>query len=134
MPAPGRRASRSVAAISSSSAPGRWKRRLREKKWGRYAGGDAPGVKFENCYWSHEREIAALCTDTWGVEVRPNETPDALQPWHRVVISAIGLTMGEMFYVKELAEDCAADKIYEFFVARHSSSPAAPARRSIRRR
>ena len=94
---------------------GQMERCLREGKWGHYAGGDAPGVKFENCYWCHKREIAALCTDTWGVEVRPNETPEALQPWHWVVIPAIGLTMGEMFYVKELAEDCAADKTYEFF-------------------
>jgi hypothetical protein len=32
-----------------------------------------------------------------------------------VVIPAMGLTMGEMFYVKELAEDCEADGVYEFF-------------------
>jgi hypothetical protein len=30
----------------------------------------------------------------------------------------MGMTMGEIFYVKDLAEDCAADKVYEFlFVA-----------------
>jgi len=30
----------------------------------------------------------------------------------------MGMTMGEIFYVKELAEDCATDKVYEFlFVA-----------------
>ena len=27
----------------------------------------------------------------------------------------MGLTMGEMFCLKELAEDCDADGIYEFF-------------------
>jgi hypothetical protein len=32
-----------------------------------------------------------------------------------VVIPAMGLTMGEMFYLKELAEDCANDGGYEFF-------------------
>jgi hypothetical protein len=26
----------------------------------------------------------------------------------------MGLTMGEMFFLKDLAEDCAVDKIYEF--------------------
>jgi len=83
--------------------------------WGTFAGGDAPGVKFENCYWCQEKEIAAICSDTWGVEVRPNETTEANQPWHWVVIPAMGLTMGEMFYLKDLAEDCAADGIYEFF-------------------
>jgi kynurenine formamidase len=88
---------------------------LKEKKWGAYAGGDAPGVKFENCYWCQDRQIAAICSDTWGVEVRPNETKEANQPWHWVVIPAMGLTMGEMFYLKELADDCDADGIYEFF-------------------
>jgi hypothetical protein len=29
-----------------------------------------------------------------------------------VVIPAIGIAMGEIFYVKELAEDCALDKVY----------------------
>src|SRR5665213_4256517 len=60
-------------------------------------------------------QIAAICTDTWGCEVRPNETKDAFQPWHWVVIPMRGLTMGEIFYLEELAEDCAADKVYEFF-------------------
>jgi kynurenine formamidase len=96
---------------------GQMERCLSEKQWGGYAGGDAPGVKFENCYWCQDKEIAAICTDTWGVEVRPNETTEANQPWHWVVIPAMGLCMGEMFYVKELAEDCAKDKVFEFFFA-----------------
>jgi kynurenine formamidase len=94
---------------------GQMERCVKEGQWGGYAGGDAPGVKFENCYWCHEKQIAAICSDTWGVEVRPNETSEANQPWHWVVIPAMGLTMGEIFFVKELAEDCAADEIYEFF-------------------
>jgi kynurenine formamidase len=90
---------------------------LEAGQWGGYAGGDAPGVKFENCYWCQDKQIAAICSDTWGVEVRPNETTEVQQPWHWVVIPAMGLTMGEMFYLKELADDCAADKTYEFFFA-----------------
>ncbi len=94
---------------------GQMERCLKSGNWGAYAGGDAPGVKFENCYWAHEKKIAAICSDTWGVEVRPNETTEANQPWHWVVIPAMGLCMGEIFYLKELAEDCAKDKVYEFF-------------------
>ena len=94
---------------------GQMERCHKEGQWGGYAGGDAPGVKFENCYWAHEKKIAAICSDTWGVEVRPNETTEANQPWHWVVIPAMGLCMGEIFYLKELAEDCAKDKVYEFF-------------------
>lgn len=88
---------------------------LKKGDWTGYAGGDAPGLAFETAYWIKEREIAAICTDTWGCEVRPNETSEANQPWHWVVIPAIGISMGEIFYLKELAEDCAADGVYEFF-------------------
>jgi kynurenine formamidase len=94
---------------------GQMERCLKQQKWGGYAGGDAPGVKFENCYWCQEKAIAAICSDTWGVEVRPNETKEVNQPWHWVVIPAMGLTMGEIFYLKDLAADCAADNVYEFF-------------------
>ncbi len=94
---------------------GQMERCLKEKKWGGYAGGDAPGVRFENCYWCQDKQVAAICSDTWGVEVRPNETAEVNQPWHWVVIPAMGLYMGEMFYLKELADDCEADGIYEFF-------------------
>jgi kynurenine formamidase len=94
---------------------GQMERCLKQKQWGGYAGGDAPGVKFENCYWCQEHQIAAICSDTWGVEVRPNETTEANQPWHWVVIPAMGLCMGEIFYLKELAEDCEEDGTYEFF-------------------
>jgi kynurenine formamidase len=94
---------------------GQQERCLKQKNWTGYAGGDAPGLAFETCYWIREKDIAAICADTWGCEVRPNETTEANQPWHWVVIPKIGISMGEIFYVKELAEDCAADKVYEFF-------------------
>lgn len=94
---------------------GHQERCLVKKDWSGYAGGPAPGLAFETCYWLREKDVAAICTDTWGCEVRPNETDDANQPWHWVVIPAMGLSMGEIFFLKELAEDCAADKVYEFF-------------------
>jgi kynurenine formamidase len=94
---------------------GHQERCLTKGDWSGYAGGSAPGFGFETCYWLKEKDIAAICSDTWGCEVRPNETNDANQPWHWVVIPAIGISMGEIFYLKELAQDCAEDKIYEFF-------------------
>ena len=94
---------------------GQQERCLARKDWSGYAGGNAPGFAFETCYWLREKDVAAICSDTWGCEVRPNETTDANQPWHWVVIPAIGISMGEIFYLKELAEDCAADRVYEFF-------------------
>ncbi len=94
---------------------GQQERCLKTGDWTGYAGGDAPGLSFETARWIKTKDIAAICADTWGCEVRPNETDEANQPWHWVVIPAIGISMGEIFYVKELAQDCAEDGVYEFF-------------------
>jgi kynurenine formamidase len=94
---------------------GQQERCLAAADWTGYAGGDAPGMGFDTCFWLREKDVAGICTDTWGCEVRPNQTTEANQPWHWVVIPAMGIAMGEIFYLKDLAEDCAADKVYEFF-------------------
>jgi kynurenine formamidase len=94
---------------------GHQERCLAAGDWTGYAGGPAPGCAFETCFWLKDKDIAAICSDTWGCEVRPNETSEANQPWHWVVIPSIGISMGEIFYLKELAEDCAGDRVYEFF-------------------
>lgn len=84
--------------------------------WQTYAGGDAPGLSFWSAGWMHEHEIAALATDTWGFEVRPNEFAGAMQPLHQVVIPHMGLFIGEMWDLEALAADCADDSRYEFFL------------------
>jgi len=91
----------------------------REKgSWGSYAGGDAAGLSFWTAGWLQSRELAGVAADTWGVEVRPNEIKWINQPWHRVAIPNMGLLVGELFDLEELAGDCAADGVYEFlFVA-----------------
>lgn len=90
----------------------------RANGWGAYAGGDAPGLSFDTAPWLHEKRIAAIATDTWGVEVRPNQLPDSFQPMHLVMVVNMGLLVGEIFALDELAADCAADGVYEFlFVA-----------------
>jgi kynurenine formamidase len=85
--------------------------------WGEYAGGPAPGLSFTTADWLHGREIAGIATDTWGFEVRPNEFDVAFQPLHQVAIPHIGLYIGEMWDLDELAADCAADGVYEFLLA-----------------
>jgi kynurenine formamidase len=86
--------------------------------WGTFAAGDAPGLSFTTADWLYRTEIAGIASDTWGLEVRPNELPGAFQPLHQVMIPNIGLLVGEIFDLEKIAEDCAADKVYEFmFVA-----------------
>jgi kynurenine formamidase len=98
---------------------GQMEAKLAAGSWDGYPGGDAPGFSFETLDWIHRSQIAAIAADTWGCEVRPNETePGINQPWHWITIPIMGLTMGEIFYLAELAKDCAADGVYEFlFVA-----------------
>jgi kynurenine formamidase len=91
--------------------------RARREGWGEYAGGPSPGLSFTTAGWLHRTEIAAIATDTWGFEVRPNEFPDAFQPLHQVVIPNMGLLVGEMWDLDALGEDCAADGVYEFLLA-----------------
>jgi kynurenine formamidase len=91
---------------------------LAGKTWDGYSGGDAPGLAFETLDWLHKKQVAGIVTDTWGAEVRPNNSDEAVQPWHWIAIPIIGLTVGEIFFLGELAKDCAADRRYEFmFVA-----------------
>ncbi|GAA2086678.1 cyclase family protein [Kitasatospora saccharophila] len=90
--------------------------RVRRDGWGEYAGGPAPGLSFTTAGWLHRTEIAAIATDTWGFEVRPNEFDHAFQPLHQVAIPNIGLLIGEMWDPDALAEHCAADGSYEFWL------------------
>ncbi|MBT3766787.1 MAG: cyclase family protein [Rhodospirillaceae bacterium] len=87
--------------------------------WDGYPGGDAPGFAFETLEWIQQNEIAAIASDTWGCEVRPNESEEGInQPWHWITIPIMGITMGEIFSLKEIGDDCAEDGVNEFmFVA-----------------
>ncbi|GGV68839.1 cyclase [Streptomyces longisporoflavus] len=91
--------------------------RVRREGWGEYAGGPAPGLSFTTAEWLHRSEIAAIATDTWGFEVRPNEFEAAFQPLHQVVIPNMGLLVGEMWNLEALADDCASDGVFAFFLA-----------------
>ena len=99
---------------------GQMEAKMAEGNWDFYSGGDAPGLAFDTLDWLHAKQVAAVATDTWGVEVRPNQSEAAglNQPWHWLCIPILGLTMGEIFFLKELAKDCDEDHVYEFmFVA-----------------
>jgi kynurenine formamidase len=87
---------------------------LQEKSWTGYCGGAAPGLSIHCARWLYEREVAAACTDTWGLEVIPNETPDCFQPLHMISLRNTGILFGEIFYLDDLAADCREDGNYAF--------------------
>ncbi|MCV2488848.1 cyclase family protein [Geodermatophilus sp. YIM 151500] len=88
----------------------------RRGRWGDYNGGPAPGLSLHTAPWLHEHDIAAIATDTWGCEVRPNEV-DLFQPLHIVALVHMGIPFGEIWDLQALGEDCAADGVYEFLLA-----------------
>ncbi|WP_262776945.1 cyclase family protein [Brevibacterium permense] len=91
--------------------------RAKADGWGDYAGGPAPGLSLTCAGWIHRTEVAAVATDTWGFEVRPNEFDvPAFQPLHQVSIPNIGLTIGEMWDADELAELCSTESRWEFML------------------
>lgn len=94
--------------------------RCRSQGWGTFAGGDAPGLSFLTIPWLHEHRVAAVASDTWGVEVRPNEVEGAFQPFHLPALVYMGVPLGEMFDLEALAVACAEDGIYEMLA---SASP-----------
>lgn len=102
-------------------------RRRREGNWGTFSAGDAPGLSLLTAPWIHERRVAGLASDTWGLEVRPNELPGSFQPLHLVMIVNMGLLVGEIFALDELADDCAADGVYEFLLV----APPLPITRAV---
>ena len=90
--------------------------RCRRQGWGAYAGGDAPGLSLRTIPWLHEHGIAAVASDTWGVEVRPNEIEGSFQPFHIPALVYMGLLLGEMFDLDALAEACAEDGVHDMLV------------------
>jgi kynurenine formamidase len=72
-----------------------------------------PGLGIACVEWLHAREVAAVATDTSMVEVWPPEDPAVMFPIHALCIRDMGLTLGEMFDLEALAEDCAGDGVWE---------------------
>lgn len=83
--------------------------------WDRYTHDDEPGLDLETLPWLHEHETAAVALDNWAAEVLPSGASIML-PLHAAGIVHMGLTVGENFRLDELAEDCAADGVYEMFL------------------
>jgi kynurenine formamidase len=79
---------------------------------------DSPGISRDNIPWLHEHGISALACDTIGVEpLIPEDSEDRGLPLHSACLVDLGLTLGELWVLDDLAADCAADGTYEFMLA-----------------
>ncbi len=91
--------------------------KARRGNWGDYVQGPAPGLSVYTIPWIHDREVAAVAADTWGLEVQPNEI-GVFNPIHIIGLVHMGLALGEIFDFEDLAGVCEELDQYQFlFVA-----------------
>ena len=75
-----------------------------------------PGLTMATAVWFHDRDVAAVATDTLVLEVYPCEQPDAYLPVHLLHLVEMGMTQGQNWVLDELADACAADGRYDFLL------------------
>jgi kynurenine formamidase len=85
-----------------------------ERDLAAYASGS--GLTVETAQWFRARDVAAVATDNLTFEVFPCEDPAALLPVHPLHLVEMGMTQGQNWMLEELADDCADDGVYEFFL------------------
>lgn len=73
-----------------------------------------PGIGLDCVEWLHRREVAAIASDNYAVEVIAPGGPSSMV-CHCVLIRDMGMTLGEIFDLDALAADCTADGVWEFF-------------------
>jgi len=80
--------------------------------WGDFAGGPAPGLSFSTLGWLQRTEIAAVATDTWGVEVIPVEKDAGLFEVHQILLALNGIHILENMNTEELVKDQAWEFLF----------------------
>ena len=65
-----------------------------------------PGLSLDCAAWLHARDVAAVASDNWGVEVMTPSAAAIETVLHAVLIRDMGMTLGEPFVLDELAEAC----------------------------
>jgi kynurenine formamidase len=75
-----------------------------------------PGPSMMTVEWFHAHDVAAVATDSLTFEVFPSEREDCVLPVHLLHLVEMGMTQGQNFDLEALAEDCASDGVYRFFL------------------
>jgi kynurenine formamidase len=74
-----------------------------------------PGLSVDCAAWLHDHDIAAVASDNWGVEVMAPDAAVIETVLHAVLIRDMGMTLGELFVLDELAQACEARGDWAFF-------------------
>jgi kynurenine formamidase len=91
-----------------------WRRKAVREGWDGWLGVE-PGLTPDCAEWLHAREVATVASDNWGVEVQP--AAEGWMPLHCILIRDMGMMLGEYFDLEGLAEDCARDGQWGFFLS-----------------
>jgi kynurenine formamidase len=76
------------------------------------------GIGSDTLPWIQEQELAGVAGDNIALERVPHETaPELVVPLHGNLLRDLGVYIGEIWWLEELAEDCARDGRYAFFLA-----------------
>jgi len=76
----------------------------------------APGPSLQTVEWFRSHDVAAVATDNITFEVYPCEREDAMLPVHLLHLVDMGMTQGQNWNLEDLAEACADDGRYSFFL------------------
>ena len=71
------------------------------------------GLALDTAGFVREHEIAAIAADNMTLE----KFPSGQETLHMALIHQLGVYIGEIFWLEDLAADCAKDGRYEFFLA-----------------
>jgi kynurenine formamidase len=80
-----------------------------------------PGIEHteEMARYLWDNQVMAIAADNYSVEVWPPAWGRDAAPFgflHRVLIGSLGMALGELWHLDDLAADCAADGVHEFFL------------------
>jgi hypothetical protein len=78
-----------------------------------------PGVEHteDMARYLWDNQVMAIASDNYAVEVWPPAWGGEDAPFgflHRVLIGSLGMALGELWHLDDLADDCARDGVYEF--------------------
>ena len=67
----------------------------------------SPGLSWRCAEWLHDKKAAAVAVDNVAVEVSPSEIEGVTLLFHILTLRDMGLMLGEIWALDELAADCA---------------------------
>lgn len=75
-----------------------------------------PGLAVSSIEWLHDHDVAAVASDTFVLECYPGEDPAVLLPVHMINLRDMGLVQGQLWWLDDLAADCAGDGRIDFLL------------------